>query len=235
MRAILQAIWNRITSAWSRSADHLDEPVNSTEDCAPVFYRKLFSDSHVTRWTDKQFTSFHRHGPPPAWVFAAQEGKTGSESFQVETTNGMSLASARDEFMKHCLADPGAFENLPPNVKKTITELDGVCAFDNSAGAYWYGVESKDSDRFVAFHGVEVFRLKSESNGGVQARVVEPVGGIMIRDEFIEQHCDGETPPYPEGIPTDGEGPGLTHETPEDDDEYGEMPDVRPRKGETKE
>ncbi|WP_145265923.1 hypothetical protein [Calycomorphotria hydatis] len=201
------------------------------------YYRLLFSASHIERWKQKKFSSFHPHGPPSEWLAASQRKSWDKTEYPLVTNNGVYLESARDEYVKWCenhadQIQEMEWDKLEDDFKWKISELKGVCAFDNPAGAYWYGDHDEaapnDADRFVVFTGNEVFRLKSEANGGVQALVIKQLGKIMTRHEFIAKHCENEIPARPEGIPeTPPELPGLSENWYEPDDNSGEIPHVR--------
>ncbi len=194
-----------------------------------VYFRSLFSEPHIQAWEERQFTSFHHDEIPKEWLGALKDGKQDRADYRLVTTNGLYLPSARDTYFQNCVEQRLDWHELDEERKKVTTELCGVCAYENPAGAYWYGgVKPEESCRLVAFYGIAVFELGSESNGGVIAAVVKPIGGLMTPQEFVVNWCDGTEPPKPEGRPEDrNQEPKLSDENAGD---FGEMPDIRRQK-----
>jgi len=169
-----------------------------------LYFRLLLPGDNIESWKKREFTSFHRGETPAEWMNTLENSKNGREDYPLKTSNGYYLPSARDAYFKHCVEDGKDWDSLDDKTKKSMTELCGVCAFDNPAGAFWYGgIKPMPSDRLVAFFGIELFKLGSEHNGGVLAVVIKPVGRLMTARQFVKQYCGGIEPQKPEGLAED--------------------------------
>jgi hypothetical protein len=188
-----------------------------------IYFRNLFKPEHVDAWKNQRFTSFHLD-VPKEWAAALTNGKNDRRHYKLATSNGLYLPSARDTYFENCVQRQQDWHSLAGETKTASQELCGVCAYDNQAGAYWYG-GVKAERRLVAFYGIKVFELGSESNGGVIAVVVKRIGRLMTPKMFITKWCNGIEPLKPKDLPEDrDEEPRLSDD---DEDDYGEMPELR--------
>jgi hypothetical protein len=199
-----------------------------------IFYRKLYEQHMIDRWLAGSFTSFHHHGEIPEWAARKANGKKKSSDFPLRVWNGrgISLPSAREFYVARCITQNADWNTLNNEDKWATEEQAGVFACATPAGAYWYGGEPEDGDRFVAFYGVKLCDgpdLGSVLTPVIKLLTVAPV----IPDEFVNQFCGGVAPPQPVGNLAAGElqiqhvvydGGNLVGDGGEDD--YGPMPDL---------
>lgn len=154
-----------------------------------VYFRTLCSASHLSRWQQRQHTSFH-HATPGSWIskFGAS-GSTQPADYPLDVDGYVYTEDARSVFLVTAQSR-GVNGTWPENELRKCSELGGVCAYDTPSEALKYGVESlsgdSEFDRYVAFEGTYV--CPAPEDDGVVAKVDNELGAVMTRQEFIETY-----------------------------------------------
>lgn len=163
-----------------------------------IYYRNLNLPGTVRRWENKQYNSSHR--------ILATDWTSKWNTTQSKNPNDYSLVcdrlsnfffvthtdKARQHFLQCCRLY-GSTVGWEDHEVELASELDGVCAWDNPESALEWGMMSNiDYDKYVAFKGIFSCPVFEYDKGGVCAKVISPIGGIMSRAEFIEQYIDNK-------------------------------------------
>jgi hypothetical protein len=159
-----------------------------------IYFRAIFSHGQMQRWLAKQYNSYY-HEVPPMWSGTWREKHSLNPadydlSYRIDDiVRAVYTKKALDAFLRlaptHSDTDLWPFDQL-----REVSELDGLCAFDNPHDAFKHGNGSFTGkygyDRYVEFMGEYV--CPAPEGNGVVARVVEATMDPVDAVTFCRRH-----------------------------------------------